>query len=203
MLLFFSACTETKKSEFKQQNHTIVKLNNAKSDSCKHLLSNACIVLRRGNDVISEMFSQLNMTDKSYSHCGIALKENDKWFVYHSIGGEDNPDAILRKDSFEQFIRADHNMGFGICQFPLSKEQATDIQQKVHEFYEAKIPFDMKFDLTSNDRLYCAEMVYKAYKDGLKQDSFFNLTNHKGFVYVSTDNIFINKQAKMLCRVTY
>jgi hypothetical protein len=61
----------------------------------------------------------------------------------------------------------------------------------------------MKFDLNSDDRLYCAEMVYKAFSRTFETDTFFETTNHKGFKYVSTDNIFINKDAQLLCHMVY
>ena len=61
----------------------------------------------------------------------------------------------------------------------------------------------MKFDLQSDDRLYCAEMVYKSIQQATQNDTFFQITDHKGFKFVSTDNIFVNKQAQLLCRINY
>ena len=172
-------------------------------DSCKQFLQNGTIVLRTGNDAISSMFAQLNNTDKTFSHCGIAFEENNIWYVFHSIGGEDNPDEKLRKESFENFVGASHNFGFGICKYRMSAEQQTKLKTIVTDWYQKKMPFDMKFDLKSNDRLYCAEMVFKAFNKTFETDSFFQITNHKGFKYVSTDNIFVNKDAQLLCHLVY
>jgi hypothetical protein len=174
-----------------------------KIDSCKPLLQNGCIVLRRGNDIISEMFSLLNKSDKTYSHCGIAFNENNTWYVYHSIGGEDNPDEKLRKDTYENFVIPLHNKGFGICCLSSDQQVITNLHEIVDSLYRKKVPFDMKFDLESNDRLYCAEMVYKSFQKAGAGDSLFGVTLHNGFRFVSTDNIFVNKQAQMLCRVNY
>ncbi|MCC7030302.1 MAG: hypothetical protein IT257_08350 [Chitinophagaceae bacterium] len=174
-----------------------------KIDSCKPLLHNGCIVLRRGNDVISEMFSLFNKTDKTFSHCGIAFNENNTWYVYHSIGGEDNPDEKLRKDTYENFVIPLHNKGFGIYSLTTNGSVITQLHHIVDSLYARKVPFDMKFDLESNDRLYCAEMVYKSFQKASGNDSLFSVTLHNGFRFVSTDNIFVNKQAQMLCRVNY
>jgi hypothetical protein len=173
------------------------------ADSCISFLSNGCIVLRRGNDVISDMFSQFNRTDKTYSHCGIAFKENEEWYVYHSIGGEDNPDAVLRKEPFATFVRRECNHGFGIGKVLISEKEANQVKEVVYSFYNQKIPFDMQFDLSSDDRLYCAEMIFKAFTKGLHNTHFFPTTQNGRFQFVSTDNIFVNNKVTMLCRITY
>ncbi len=172
-------------------------------DSCKQFLQNGCIVLRTGNDAISSMFAQLNKTDRTFSHCGIAFQEEGQWYVYHSIGGEDNPDAKLRRDHYEKFVSRNHNLGFGICKYPLKPQEIEQLNRIVLEFYHQEIPFDMDFSLKSNNRFYCAEMVYKSFHKALQVDTFFQTTKHAGFEYVSTDNLFVNEKASMLCHVIY
>jgi hypothetical protein len=172
-------------------------------DSCQQYLQNGCVVLRTGNDVISSMFAQFNATDKTYSHCGIAFKENNAWYVYHSIGGEDNPNEKLRRDTYQQFVGHGHNLGFGICHLGLNENEQSSLQAVVHDFYQKHIPFDMQFNLQTNDRLYCAEMVYKAYQQALQNDTFFQTTSNGRFKFVSTDNIFVNNRSQMLCRIIY
>jgi hypothetical protein len=172
-------------------------------DSSTRFLSDGCLVLRKGNDVISDIFSQLNRNDPSFSHCGIAFFERQQWMVYHSIGGEDNPNQKLRRDSFEKFVIPSDNTGFGICYLQLKKHEIGKLHHIVDSLFQKEIPFDMQFDLQSNDRLYCAEMVYKAIQQAVENDSLFTVTMHKGFSFVSTDNLFVNKQAQILCRINY
>ncbi len=193
MLIERPAVTVEKKGDSKQQDFT----------DCKNKLHDGDIVLRTGNDVISGMFAQLNQTNKTYSHCGISFKENDDWVVYHSIGGEDNPDEKLRRDLFEKFVGKNHNLGFSICHYDLAPEQQQKLKEVVADFYNRAIPFDMKFSLQSDDRLYCAEMIYKAFNKALDTTNFFTTTIHKGFEYVSTDNIFVNNKAHILCHIVY
>ncbi|MBK7690628.1 MAG: hypothetical protein IPJ31_05760 [Bacteroidetes bacterium] len=172
-------------------------------DSSIRFLSDGCLVLRKGNDVISDIFSKLNRSDPSFSHCGIAFFEQQQWVVYHSIGGEDNPNQKLRRDSFEKFVIPSDNTGFGICNLQLKKPEIEKLHTIVDSLFQKEIPFDMQFDLKSDDRLYCAEMVYKAIQQAVANDSLFTLTVHKGFSFVSTDNLFVNKQAQILCRINY
>ncbi len=208
LLIFLVSCKEnnqataTSKSE---QMKAQQKLQQSTSiaDSCSQYLTNGCILLRTGNDVISSMFAKFNLQDKTYSHCGIAFKENNQWYVYHSIGGEDNPDEKLRRDTYQRFVSNAHNLGFGICNLQLNESQQNELRSVVSSFYTQKIPFDMQFDLSTDQRLYCAEMVYKAFHKALKTDTFFQTTSNQRFQFVSTDNIFVNKHAQMLCRVIY
>ncbi len=172
-------------------------------DSSKLLLKNGDVVFRRGNDVISHLFSEMNTQDKSFSHCGIAFEENGNWFVFHSIGGEDNPDEKLRKETFENFITPKDNIGFGICDFSFTSQETQLLKLIVDSFYKKEIPFDMQFDLKSNDKLYCAEMVAKAIQLTLKNDSFFSMHSINGFQFYSTDNIFTQEKAKLICKIDY
>ena len=64
-------------------------------DSAISLLQSGDLVMRRGIDVTSFMLSQMNLKDKTYSHCGIVEIEYGYPFVYHSIGGEDNPNGCF------------------------------------------------------------------------------------------------------------
>ena len=181
----------------------IKSINKIDISICTNQLQNGDIVLRTGNDVISGMFALLNRQNKTYSHCGIAFKEDSIWVVYHSIGGEDNPDQKMKRESLRQFISPFNNLGFGICHYELSNEQVNSLQKNVQTYYDQQVPFDMKFDLKSDDRLYCAEMIYKAFNKALGKQAFFTSTVHQGFEYVSTDNIFVNNKAQILCQIVY
>ena len=65
-------------------------------DSVKKIINTGDLVVRTGNDFTSESLRSLNRRDQTYSHCGIASKENDSLFVYHSLGGDWNPNQKIR-----------------------------------------------------------------------------------------------------------
>lgn len=203
--LISSSCHESKTSDNK--NPPLQKIEpksyQTEIDSATHLLKNGDIILRRGNDVISKLFTEFNQQDKSFSHCGITFADSGKWYVFHAIGGEDNPNEELRKELFESFINSKDNKAFGICDFQFSTQEINSLHQIVDSFYQAKIPFDMQFDLKTNNRLYCAEMVAKSIQFALKNDTFFTLSNHQGFEYYSTDNIFLQHRAKIIYKFQY
>jgi hypothetical protein len=97
-------------------------------------------------------------------------------FVYHAIGGEDNPDQRLRRDSAHVFLSPQHNEGFGIVDFGLNKEETQKLWEVVHQFYKARPKFDMNFDLKTDDALYCSEFVCKSLNRAMNDTAYIKAT---------------------------
>ncbi len=131
-------------------------------DSAISLLRSGYLVLRTGLGADSYLLAQMNRKDQTYSHCGIVMIENGYPFVYHSIGGEDNPDARMRRDSADFFFSPAHNIGLAVLKYDYSDGQADELRQVVTQYYKQRPKFDMQFDLKTDDKLYCAEFIYKA-----------------------------------------
>ncbi|XZF12711.1 hypothetical protein ACTHGU_13065 [Chitinophagaceae bacterium MMS25-I14] len=178
-------------------------VNRRMADSCIGLLHSGDLLLRTGNDVTSYMLSQFNQSDKTYSHCGIVMVENGYPFVYHSIGGEDNPDERMRRDSASFFISAVHNLGFGIARYSFSPQQLGSLQAIVRRYYKSRPLFDMDFDLATNDKLYCAEFIYKSVIEATGDSLFIHPTAILGYKFIGVDNLFVNPHAKTICEVRY
>ena len=61
----------------------------------------------------------------------------------------------------------------------------------VKRLYALGIMFDMKFDLQTNDRMYCAEFVYKAYVLGTDGKLKFNTSYIEKFNFIGIDDLFM------------
>jgi hypothetical protein len=172
-------------------------------DSAVHLLKTGDLVLRTGADVTSYIFTQFNQTDKTYSHCGLVVIEHGYPFIYHCIGGEDNPDEKLRRDSASFWFSPVNNLGIGIARFSLDSSQIASIQKTVYQYFKEQRKFDMDFDLSTDDRLYCAEFVYKALNEAVHDSTFICPVTRLGKTFVAVDNLFLNSHAKLVCQVRY
>jgi hypothetical protein len=161
------------------------------------------LVLRTGKDFTSDIMRKLSIHDKTYSHCGIASWENDTLFIYHALGGEFNPDQKLRRDVFEFFCNPYENKGFGIFRYKINDDQKQNIIKTARKFYNDHIMFDIKFDLATNDRMYCSEFVYKTIEKATDDSVRIDLTTVNHFTYVAVDNLFINPFCTELKRVTF
>jgi hypothetical protein len=167
-------------------------------DTAVSLLRSGYLVLRMGSGADSRMLAELNRKDKTYSHCGIVMIEHDYPFVYHSIGGEDNPDERLRRDSASFFFSPKHNMGIAVVRYDYSDAQVNELKKVVYQYYKERPKFDMKFDLNTDDKLYCAEFVYKAVNKAVSDPLYIKTTSFLGYTFVGIDDLFINSHACMV-----
>jgi hypothetical protein len=172
-------------------------------DSAVHLLQDGDLVLRTGADATSVMLRQMNLTNKTYSHCGIVMIEDGYPFVYHSIGGEDNPDSKLRRDSATVFFTPVSNERLGIARLDISKDQVDRLRTITTRYWRSEVPFDLDFDLLTDDKLYCAEFVYKAVQEATADTGYFDITHLLQRTYVGVDNLYEPRHARIICDVPY
>lgn len=161
------------------------------------------MITRLGSDITSELFRQMNQTDASFSHCGIASKENDTLFVYHAIGGEFNPDQKLKRETLYAFGHPAENKGLGVFAMQMNAGQQKTLTQVVQKFYQNQTPFDMDFDFATNDRLYCAEFVAKSYGLAKGDSAWMRFSKRGNFRYVAVDNLLRGKGMKEVIRSSY
>ena len=176
----------------------VASIKNAKS-----IIQQGDMIVRTGNDFTSESLRKLSFTDKTYSHCGIASIENDTIFIYHALGGEWNPDEKLRRDPLELFCNPIENRGFGIFSFKFDMLQKAKLDSIIKAWYKKGLMFDMKFDLTTNDRMYCAEFVCKAISLATNSSINFSTTKINNFEFVAVDNLFLNGSCIEKLRIRY
>ncbi len=172
-------------------------------DSARKRINTGDLILRTGNDFTSESLRSLNQRDQTYSHCGIASLENDSLFVYHSLGGDWNPDQKIRRDPLEVFAEPYSNRGIGIYRFSLTIPEINTLMITVKKLHHRGVMFDMKFDLKSNDHMYCAEFVYKSFLMGTNGKLRFSTSRIGDFSFIGVDDIFLQPQCKEQMRILY
>ncbi len=157
------------------------------------------LIMRTGNDFTSDVMRKLSLVDKTYSHGGIASLENDTLFVYHAMGGEWNPDKKIRRDPFVLFCNPYENEGFGIFRYELSGKQMTQFLSNVKSYYQKGVLFDMKFDLATNDKMYCTEYIYKS----LHQILPLSTTTINGIQFIATDNLYSISDCSVIKQIDF
>lgn len=174
-----------------------------KIDSAKKIVNTGDLIVRTGNDFTSESLRSLNQRDKTYSHCGIASIENDTLYVYHALGGEWNPDQKIRRDPFEYFAEPYSNRGIGIYRYQFDTAEIDTLMVTVKKLHQLAVMFDMKFDLHTNDRMYCAEFVYKSYLMGSNGKLQFTTSRLGEFEFVGVDDLFLQPLCKEQKKILY
>ncbi len=157
------------------------------------------IIFRHGRGAVSVIFRNMSMCDKSYSHAGIIHKEGDKTFVYHVIGGERNT-STMRKDKLSDFCGKKEAFSFGVFRSDLDPLK---IDSLAGCYFSQHLKFDDKFDLATDDKMYCTELVYKIIREVSAVDNFLPLTTVRKITYCSCDNIFLSPHFKKIYSFKY
>ena len=169
----------------------------------KKMIRTGDVITRTGNDFTSQSLRSLNRRDKTFSHCGIASIEHDSLFIYHALGGEWNPDQTLLRESFEGFTEPADNRAAGIFRFKMPAEMNKKLIATVQGFYHGKVKFDMAFDLKTDDKLYCAEFVYKSFLRASDSTIRFNHSFIRDFEFIGVDDITMHPLCEKIALFNY
>ncbi len=161
------------------------------------------LITRMGMDITSVLLSKINATDTSFSHCGIAMMENDSVFVYHNMGGEFNPDQKMMREPFYQFASPENSKTIGIFRPKLTTVQRDSLAKNLAKKYEAGLMFDMDFDLATDDRQYCSEMVAKCLGEALDNMNWVAITKIENLRYITVESLYKNDNIKEIKRYHY
>jgi hypothetical protein len=191
-------------------------------DSAKALLHEGDLILRNGLEFSSQVVKQFNRKDKSFSHAGIILFRGSEPFVYHIVPGDENPDLRLRFDSLERFCNPRRNGGFALYRYALDSTEILTLKETILGWHRAGVLFDSTFNLQTDDRMYCSEMIKKGLarasgnriiiattKPTPEESAFFasNLRAPLSYVrslqLVAIDDLFLNPHCRLVRRFNY
>jgi quinol monooxygenase YgiN len=206
-----------KTSDSSSTNANVQALLNIKQASL--LLKDGDLITRSDDDFESLALQNFSQKDRTYSHSGIAFKEDSGFVIYHCMAGVENPDGACRKEPFDSFVNPVKKTGFGIFQYQLSTTETEWLHLVLQQNYQSKKPFDISFNLKTDDSLYCSEMIAKSLQQVTKgrvkiPTSFLhNFTPKimgyqtkrffKTFEYIGIDNLYMNPFCKEIIRVKY
>jgi hypothetical protein len=101
---------------------------------------------------------------KEFSHVGIICFENGVPFVIHAVPGEngEGPDFI-KKDKITDFLDSRKVSRYAVLRARFPAEQNGIAARNALQYYLEKRTFDDQYDLNTDDKLYCTELVIKAF----------------------------------------
>ena len=186
------------------------------------LLKDGDLVVRLNRDPSSSFIKNFNRHDKCYSHSGIVLIENGYPFVFHIIDGEENPCGRLRMDSLSWFCNPTKNGAYGIFRYEMSALEIKLVKNTVHKLYAKGVQFDNAFNLSTDDKMYCSEMISKVLKEATGkrieieptqltaiEAGFFSAYTHLPYHYannlkiISIDALYINPFCHLVKRYQF
>jgi hypothetical protein len=127
-------------------------------------LQNGDLILRRGRSL--ESFAVF-LADKNrdYSHIGIVVVENGNPFVIHAVPGESatEPETVI-KERPADFLSRDKASRFAVYRSVFQAGEREKVALKALEYYQNNTGFDHEYNLDSDQKVYCTELVLKAYE---------------------------------------
>ncbi len=189
-------------------------------DSIRSQLKDGDLVTRSDNDYESRILQNFSNGDKSYSHSGLVFREAEGWVVYHAMTGAENPAGTCRRDPLDSFAHPGEKNALGLFRYSLQPDEISRLHQYVQEVHQKNIPFDVTFNLNSNDSLYCSELIWKGLRISTRERVVlptnllynfrpkimgykYNQVLLKKFEYVSIDNLYLNPFCTEIRRVNY
>lgn len=129
------------------------------------LLKTGDLIFRRGKSIASRL---VLLADKqsAYSHVGLLLMDGSEAVVIHVVPPETVSDpASVYMEPLETFIDVRHTSAVSVRRLGHARasEYATLAAEVASAYARNTLPFDRRFDLESKDRLYCTELVWRAY----------------------------------------
>jgi len=123
------------------------------------------VVLKDGDIIFqvsqSDQCKAIQLATKSkYSHCGILFKENGQFYVYEAV-------QRVSKTPLENWIARGDNQHYVIKRLSNAESVLTnDVISQMKKECQKHLGknYDMTFEW-SDDRIYCSELVWKAYKN--------------------------------------
>jgi Permuted papain-like amidase enzyme, YaeF/YiiX, C92 family len=130
-------------------------------DSLKRLASDGDLIVRMNDNIISYEVKYLNETDKSFSHSGIIITRNNMKMVCDIVPEENGGDTV-RFEPIDSFINPKQNLACGLFRYNFSEFEKNAFLSQLELYYRNKIHFDKKYDLNTDNYIYCSEMIYKS-----------------------------------------
>lgn len=124
------------------------------------------VVFIRGKSFRSAVVRLLEGSNRSYSHVGLVVLENGLPFIIHADPEHDATTDRVIKEPWDAVISPKRITAATIFRVVGSSTadrlgiQASTVAQ---QFWRDELPFDHEFDLTTPQKLYCTELVWRAY----------------------------------------
>lgn len=127
-------------------------------DSLKSMAKEGDLIVRQGDDLISEQIKYINDVDKTYSHSGMILEYGGKKMVCH-IAPDVQPADTIQFIPIDSFLNPRKNQKCALYRYTLTPGEIDSVKSKILELKSKNIRFDKHYDLATLGTLYCSEML--------------------------------------------
>ena len=161
LLVAVSSCSEQPAPKAPPKAQTEGERVQARVDSLKEAAEEGDLIVRLGDDMLSYSIRFLSQKDPSFSHTGIVVVKEGKKLVCHIYPDEAGADTI-RYDPIDSFANPARNLQCGLYRYELSEIEQRTFLADMAGYQKQRVRFDRLYDLKSDDKVYCSEMIAKS-----------------------------------------
>lgn len=127
------------------------------------------LIFRKGRSIESFAVCVLDPV-KGYSHAGMIVNQDGKACVVHAVPGESGEgEERLKLESPASFLAGDKASSYAVYRPDFSSGSLHQAAMAALEYYRRGCTFDHEYSFDTEDKLYCTELILKAYaKAGLQ-----------------------------------
>lgn len=129
-------------------------------DSLKRTATAGDLIVRLGDDMLSYQIKFLNEKDQSYSHAGMIVEKDNQKLVAH-ITPDDSTKDFIQYVPIDSFLNPVKNLEAALYRYNFSEAEKAQVNTKIAEYSNSAVHFDRSYDLATEDKLYCSEMISK------------------------------------------
>ena len=160
---------------------------------------NGDIIYRHGNGFFSDYFRKSSNREKLYSHGGIiAIDNNSEVYVIHAEASELTGVGGVRKESLNIFLKDIST--WAVYRLDTTQTVRDSIVYVATQYLNKETPFDLDFDNTSDDKVYCTELIALS----INKSTHRNLIKATGSIrnkpYFAIDDTYLTKEMKPIIR---
>ncbi|QIK58440.1 hypothetical protein G7050_00735 [Dysgonomonas sp. HDW5A] len=160
---------------------------------------NGDIIYRHGNGFFSDYFRKSSNREKLYSHGGIiAIDNNREVYVIHAEASELTGVGGVRKESLNVFLK--NISTWAVYRLDTTQTVRDSIVYVATQYLNKETPFDLDFDNTSDDKVYCTELIALS----INKSTHRNLIKATGSIrnkpYFAIDDTYLTKEMKPIIR---
>lgn len=152
------------------------------------------IIFRKEDSFLSDRFEKLD--GRGYSHVGIIYLKNNQIFVLHIEQNSEKND--LKIVSLKKYLK--YATRYKIKRLKTSYNEKS-ININIQKIIKDNPKFDFKFDLKSDDKMYCTELVYKMYERSFNKTLTKERHNFGFYKYISVGSILDSKYLKNIATI--
>ena len=166
-------------------------------------LKSGDLIFRSGKGFVSGMMRNTSLRDRTFSHVGLVVVMDGKPMIYHMMEKMENGKSIsgLWCESLEDFCSDRQNSRVSIYRYANLNREALQLEKDMKFLLEQKPTFDDHFDISSNDKLYCTEFIWKHVLN--PSGIHIQISHTASGDFVGLDDLYLNPFAIKIFDIKY